>query len=122
VHLTRYPRSFRKARLIGQNLSQIAGVALFIMLTSAIGIAVGAALHNTAAAIVTYFAVAGAASLLMIPALEKAGEWINTGETFGWVLTGQWSGHAAQIAASAAIWIALPLAFGAIRTIRRDVH
>ena len=70
----------------------------------------------------TYFAVAGAASLLMIPALEKAGQWINTGETFGWILNGQWSGHAAEIAVSAALRIALPLAIGAVRTIRRDIN
>jgi ABC-type transport system involved in multi-copper enzyme maturation permease subunit len=106
----------------GQDWGRMAGVALFILLTSAIGIAVGAALHNTAAAIVTYFAVAGAASLLMIPALEKAGQWINTGETFGWILNGQWSGHAAEIAASAALWIALPLGIGTVRTIRRDIN
>jgi ABC-2 type transport system permease protein len=71
---------------------------------------------------VTYFAVAGAASLLMIPALERAGQWINTGETFGWILNGQWSGHAAEIAASAALWIALPLGIGTVRTIRRDIN
>ncbi len=106
----------------GWNWSQLAGFALFIVLTSAVGMAVGAALHNTAAAIVTYFVLAGLFSLLMIPALEKAGEWINTGQTFGWMLAGDWSGHVAQIAVSAALWIALPLAVGAVRTVRREVH
>ena len=106
----------------GWNWSQLAGFALFIVLTSAVGMAVGAALHNTAAAIVTYFVLAGLFSLLMIPALEKAGDWINTGQTFGWMLAGDWSGHAAQIAVSAALWIALPLAVGTVRTVRREVH
>ncbi|HEX3513501.1 MAG TPA: hypothetical protein VHT26_05825 [Trebonia sp.] len=106
----------------GWNWSQLAGFALFIVLTSAVGMAIGAALHNTAAAIVTYFVLAGLFSLLMIPALEKAGDWINTGQTFGWMLAGDWSGHAAQIAVSAALWIALPLAVGTIRTVRREVH
>jgi hypothetical protein len=101
---------------------QLAGFALFVLLTSFIGIAMGSALHNTAAAIVTYFALAAAFSLLMIPALQHAGEWVNTGQTFGWMLSGQWSGHGAQIATSAALWTALPLAIGAVRTIRRDVH
>ena len=58
----------------------------------------------------------------MIPALQAAGRWINTGQTFGWVLTGQWSGHGPQIASSAVIWIAVPFAIGAVRTIRRDVR
>jgi hypothetical protein len=105
----------------GADWGQLAGFALFILLTSAIGIAVGAALHNTAAAVVSYFAVAGAASLLMIPALEQTGNWVNTGQTFGWLLNGQWTGHTAQIAVSAVLWIALPLAIGTIRTIRRDI-
>jgi ABC-2 family transporter protein len=106
----------------GWNWSQLAGFALFIVLTSAVGMAIGAALHNTAAAIVSYFVLAGLFSLLMIPALEKAGDWLNTGTTFGWVLTGDWSGHVAQIAVSAALWIALPLAVGTVRTVRREVH
>jgi ABC-2 type transport system permease protein len=100
---------------------QLAGFAVFIMLTSAIGIAVGAALHNTAAAIVTYFALAAAFSILMVPALQRVGGWINTAQTFGWVVAGQWRGHGAQIAVSAALWIALPMAAGTVRTIRRDV-
>ena len=106
----------------GWNWSQLAGFALFVVLTSAVGMAIGAALHNTAAAIVSYFVLAGLFSLLMIPALQKAGDWINTGTTFGWVLTGDWSGHGAQIAVCAALWIALPLAVGTFRTIRREVH
>ena len=106
----------------GWNWSQLAGFALFIVLTSAVGMAIGAALHNTAAAIVSYFVLAGLFSLLMIPALQKAGDWINTGTTFGWVLTGDWSGHGAQIAVCAALWITLPLAIGTIRTVRREVH
>jgi hypothetical protein len=40
---------------------------------------------------------------------------VNTGETIGWMLAGQWSGHAAQITSSAIIWVAVPLAIGAIR-------
>lgn len=84
--------------------------------------AIGAALHNTAAAIVSYFALGGLFSLLMIPALEKVGDWINTGQTFGWLLTGDWSGHAAQIAVSAVLWIALPLAVGTVRTVRREIR
>jgi ABC-2 type transport system permease protein len=106
----------------GWNWSQLAGFALFIVLTSAVGMAIGAAVPNTAAAIVTRFVLAGLFSLLTIPALEKAGNWINTGQTFGWMLEGDWSGHAAQITVSAALWIALPLAVGTVRTVRREVR
>ena len=106
----------------GWDWPQLAGFITFILLTGAIGSAFGALLHNTAVAIVTYFALAGAFSLLMIPALQAAGTWINTGQTYGWVLYGHWAGHGAQIATSSLLWIALPLTLGLIRTLRRDVH
>jgi ABC-2 type transport system permease protein len=104
--------------VLGWSWPELAGFAMFVVLTSAIG----SALYNTAAAIVTYFALAGVTSLLLIPAVQQAGNWVNTGETFGWMLAGQWSGHAAQIASSALIMIAVPLAIGAIRITRRDIH
>lgn len=106
----------------GWNGAELAGFAVFTLAVSAIGIALGSALHNTAIAIVTFFALAAASSLLMLPAVAKIGEWVNTGQTFGWMLAGDWSGHSAQIATSAAIWIAGPLAIGAARTLRRDIH
>jgi Flp pilus assembly pilin Flp len=80
------------------------------------------AAKTAAAAIVSYFVLAGLFSLLMIPALENVGNWINTGQTFGWLLDGSWSGQAAQIAVSALVWIALPLAVGTLRTVRREVR
>ena len=107
---------------LGWSWQELAGFALFVILTSAIGSAIGSALHNTAAAIVTYFALAGVTSLLLIPSVQQAGNWVNTGLTFGWMMAGQWSGHAAQITSSALIWVAVPLAIGAIRITRRDIH
>jgi hypothetical protein len=106
----------------GWDWPQLAGFVAFTLLTGAISSAFGAPLHNTAVAIVSYFALAGAFSLLMIPALQAAGRWINTGQTYGWVLYGQWAGHGAQITTSSLLWIALPLTLGLIRTLRRDVH
>jgi hypothetical protein len=38
------------------------------------------------------------------------------------VLNGQWSGHGAQIATSTVLWIVLPLMFGVVRTLRREVR
>jgi hypothetical protein len=107
---------------LGWSWPELAGFAAFMVLTSGLGIAIGSAVHNTAAAIVTYFALAGFTSLLLIPAVQKAGSWVDTSQTFGWLLAGQWSGHGAQIASSAAVWIAAPLAIGTVRTIRRDIR
>ena len=107
---------------LGWSWQELAGFTLFVILTSAIGSAIGSAMRNTAAAIVTYFALAGVTSLLLIPAVQRAGSWVNTGETFGWMLAGQWSGHAAQITSSALIWVAVPLSVGTMRITRRDIH
>ena len=104
----------------GWDWPQLAGFITFILLTGTIGIAFGALLHYTAVAIVSYFALGGAFDLLMISALQPAGRWINTGQTYSWILNGQWAGHGGQIAVSSMLWIALPLALGLIRTIRRD--
>jgi hypothetical protein len=58
----------------------------------------------------------------MIPALQAAGRWINTGQTCGRVLDGQMAGHGAQITTSSLLWIAQPLTLGLTRTLRRGVH
>jgi ABC-2 type transport system permease protein len=104
------------------NWPQLAGAVVFILLTATIGTAFGAWLHNTAAAIVTYFALGAAFNLFTFPALEKAGRWINTGQTYGWVLNGEWAGHGPQIVTSTLLWIVLPLTLGLVRTLRREVR
>src|SRR5262249_29204544 len=57
-----------------------------------------------------------------IPALEKVGSWVNTGQTYGWMIEGKWGGHGAQIATSTLLWVALPLTLGLVRTLRREVR
>jgi ABC-type transport system involved in multi-copper enzyme maturation permease subunit len=107
---------------VGWNWPQLAGFVVFVVLTSGIGIAFGTLLHNTAVAVVTYFVLGGVFSLLMIPALQATGNWINTSQSYGWVLYGQWAGHGAQIATSTLLWVVLPLAAGIVRTLRREVR
>ena len=41
--------------------------------------------------------------------------------TWKWVLENQWGGHLPQISVSVLFWVAVPLAAGVGRTIRRDV-
>jgi ABC-2 type transport system permease protein len=100
---------------------ELVGYALFVLLSSVMGMAFGAALHNTAGAIVLYFALP---TLMMIAgmALRSLRDWIDTATTFIWILRGDWSGHSAQIATSVAIWVVLPLAVGLVRTMRREVR
>ena len=100
---------------------QLVGYALFVLLSSLMGMAFGAAIHNTAGAIVLYFALP---TLMMIVglAIRSLRDWVDTATTFIWLLRGEWSGHWAQIATSIAIWVVLPLAAGLIRTTRREVR
>jgi len=104
--------------------SHVASAALLLVLSVLMGIAFGMALLNSALAIVVYFflptiwAVLGSA----IPALRTAAEWLDTGQTMPAlfapdVTAGSW----ARLAASVAVWVALPLAIGLLRVGRREV-
>jgi ABC-2 type transport system permease protein len=84
------------------------------------GVAFGALLHNTAAAIVLFFALPTAFTVAST-ALKSIGQWIDPSQTFGWVLEADWSGHLPQILASTTIWLILPLAAGLIRTVHREI-
>ena len=99
--------------------SELIGYALFVLLSSLMGMAFGALLHNTAAAIAAYFAVP---TLITIVAVPFAGirDWVDTATTSNWILHGEWSGHTAQILTSVGIWVLLPLLVGLSRTVRRD--
>ncbi len=46
--------------------------------------------------------------------IDMSGPWSR-------VLDGDWAGHVAQISFSIAFWVAIPLAAGVVRTVRRDV-
>jgi hypothetical protein len=110
-------------RALDANLSAgvLVGYLLFVFLNVLTGVAYGALLHNSAAAIVLYFALPIGFALLgrAVPALA---EWVDASTTFNWVLLGEWSGHTAQILLSVAVWIAVPVAVGLLRTIRREIN
>lgn len=109
-------------RALDANLNAVVlvGYLLFVLLNVLTGVAYGALLHNSAAAIVLYFALPIGFALLgrAVPALA---EWVDASTTFNWVLLGEWSGHTAQILLSVAVWIAVPVAVGLLRTIRREI-
>lgn len=97
------------------------GLVLFVLLNSLMGMAFGALLHNTAAAIVIFYALPTAWTVLAIGALDRLRGWLDTMQTFGWVLAGDWDGHVAQILTSTAVWVFAPLVVGLVRTVRREV-
>jgi ABC-type transport system involved in multi-copper enzyme maturation permease subunit len=103
------------------NAGTLVGFLLFVLLNVLTGVAFGALLHNSAAAIVLYFAFPTAFALLG-RALKSLAEWIDSSITFNWLLQGEWSGHTPQILVSVTVWVALPLAAGLIRTVRREIN
>ena len=110
-------------RSVSWNLetSQLVGYSLFVLLSSLMGMAFGALLHNTAAAIAGFFALPTLITLVAVP-LTPIRDWVDTTTTFRWILHGEWSGHTAQILTSLSIWILFPLLVGLSHTLRRDAN
>lgn len=100
--------------------NHIIGVAVFILLNIGMAVAFGALIQNTAAAIVAYFALPTVTAMLGL-LVKGAKDWFDSSTSFNWVLEGDWAGHTGQILSNTAIWVLIPLAAGAYRTIRREV-
>jgi ABC-type transport system involved in multi-copper enzyme maturation permease subunit len=103
------------------NAGLLAAFLLYVVLNVMTGVALGALVHNSAAAIVASFvlpigfALLGRASQLVV-------NWLDYSTAFNWLLNGQWSGHTAQILVAVLLWIAVPLSVGLLRTVRREIN
>jgi len=97
----------------------ITGYLLFVLLNVLAGVALGALLQSSATAITASFALPAAFAVLGT-ASTLVSDWLDM-STWDWVLKNDWAGHVAQIAFSIVFWVAVPLAAGVVRTIRRDV-
>lgn len=110
--------SFSAAGIVNVLIVQLAGVLL--------GFALAAILLNTPGAIVAFFALPVAMSILasLIPGFNDGlGTWIDLQQTqlpfmdTEWASGGEW----ARFAVSALIWIALPLGLGIARVLQAEV-
>lgn len=99
----------------------VAGFTLFVIVNSLMGMAFGALLLNTPAAIVVFLVLPTLWTLLSFGWLKDLGRWLDTAQTFRYVLESDWNGHTGPILVSVAVWVALPLALGTVRTLRREV-
>jgi ABC-2 type transport system permease protein len=102
------------------SVGDITGYLLYLFLNMLGGVAIGALLQSSATAIAAYFALNIAIALLGTASTLIA-DWIDTATTWTWVLDNDWAGHIPQVAVSTLVWVVLPLAAGAVRTLRRDV-
>jgi hypothetical protein len=98
----------------------ITGYLLFVLLNVLAGVALGALLQSSATAIAASFALPAALAALG-RASTLVSEWIDMSTTWNWVLEGNWGGHMPQISFSIVFWVAVPLAAGVVRTVRRDI-
>jgi ABC-type transport system involved in multi-copper enzyme maturation permease subunit len=98
----------------------VVGFVLFVLLNVLAGVALGALLQNSAAAIASSFALPATFALLGT-ASKLVADWLDMSSAWSWVLDNEWSGHVPQIAVSTLFWVALPLAAGVARTTRRDI-
>jgi ABC-2 type transport system permease protein len=98
----------------------ITGYLLFVLLNVLAGVALGALLQSSATAIAASFALPAAFAVLGT-ASTLVSDWIDMSTTWNWVLENDWAGHVPQISFSIVFWVAVPLAAGVVRTIRRDV-
>lgn len=96
------------------------GFVLAALLNVGLGVALGALLQSSATAIAACF-VLPTATGLVLAASKSVGGWLDASNAIDWVLTNQWGGHVPQIVFSVILWIAVPLAIGIVRTVRRDV-
>jgi len=102
------------------NAGLLVAFVLYVLLNVMTGVALGALVHNSAAAIVASFVLPIGFALLG-RASQVVAEWLDYTTTFTWLLNGEWSGHTPQILVSVAIWVAIPLAAGLVRTVRREI-
>ena len=99
----------------------VVGYLLYVVLNVLAGAALGALVHNSAAAIALFFALPAGFALLG-QAWRPIAEWIDSTTTFDWLLKGQWSGHTVQILVTVVLWVAVPLSVGLARTVRREIN
>jgi ABC-2 type transport system permease protein len=98
----------------------VAGFVLAALLNVGFGVALGALLQSSATAIAASFVLPTATGLLVV-ASKPVGQWLDSSTAINWVLKNQWGGHVPQIVFSVVLWVAVPLAIGIVRTMRRDV-
>jgi ABC-2 type transport system permease protein len=99
----------------------LAAFLLYVVLNVMTGVALGALVHNSAAAIVASFVLPIGFALLG-RASQLVAEWFDYSTTFNWLLNAEWSGHGTQILTSVILWVAIPLTAGLLRTLRREIN
>jgi ABC-type transport system involved in multi-copper enzyme maturation permease subunit len=103
----------------------LAQIAFYIVVSTLMGVALGAAILLSAPAIVASFVLPIGFSVAtnLIPGLDGAARWLDSGTTLPDLTDHIYSAHAwARVAATLLLWLALPLAIGAWRFLRGEIR
>jgi ABC-type transport system involved in multi-copper enzyme maturation permease subunit len=101
--------------------SVLGGSAVAAALALVMGAALGALIMQTAAAIVAYFVAPNVVLLAVATLSPDNGRWVDVNEAFGWLSRFDLSGHVGPALTALGLWVALPLAIGLWRSVRRNV-
>jgi ABC-2 type transport system permease protein len=103
----------------------LAQTAFYIVISTLMGVAIGAAILLSAPAIVASFVLPIGFSVAtnLIPGLDGAARWLDSGTTLPDLTDHVYSAHAwARVATTLLLWLALPLAIGAWRFLRGEIR
>ncbi len=93
----------------------LAGAAGYVLLGMAQGLGFAMLLRNTPAAVVTYFVLPTAWTIIggLVSWVESAAEWLDLNRTMEPLFTGSLTGEQwAQLGTSVSVWVLLPLVLG----------
>jgi ABC-2 type transport system permease protein len=105
-------------------LGELGRLTLFELITVLGGVAFGLAFMSSALAIVMYFVIPIAWSILgeTIPALNKPADWLDLSRPMGLLVDGEMTGTAwAQLGTAAAVWVGLVFVIGLVRLRRAEL-
>jgi ABC-2 type transport system permease protein len=108
----------------GFELSTLGTAALLQLLAVIMGVGFGLLLMNSPLAIVLYFALPTALSIVvsLIPSIEEAAGWVNLNAGFEQLAEDQMTSSLwTRLGTAATVWILLPIVLGSIRLVRREL-
>ncbi len=119
------PAGFPADQVWALSGGQVGESLLWVVLSMGLGVALGLAFLNSAAAIVLTFVLPLAWTILasLVTALhEHVQSWLDPGVSWNHLLSNDLSGrHWAEIATTTVVWVLLPGAIGAYRMLTREV-
>lgn len=105
----------------GDAASVVGGSLVTSALNVVMGAAFGAAIAQSAAAITVFLVAPTLWQVAGTALLGDDAQWLDVFQAFGRLSSFELAGHGPQVVTSVLAWVAVPLAFGWVRALRRNV-